>query len=79
MGSRPVGILDVELTDQNVALRPVVPADRRYDRDVRLLAGGVPLDRMFSPAMLKGGYRKKHLRALSRLIALANAGSELTR
>jgi hypothetical protein len=29
--------------------------------------------------MLKGGYRKKHLGALSRLIALANAGSRLAR
>jgi cell division protein ZapE len=34
---------------------------------------------MFSPAMLKGGYRKKYFRALSRLVALANAGSKLTR
>jgi cell division protein ZapE len=59
--------------------RLVVLADRMYDRDLPLLAGGVPLDRMFSAAMLKGGYRKKYLRALSRLIALANAGSKLTR
>jgi cell division protein ZapE len=29
---------------------------------------------MFSPTMLKGGYRKKYLRALSRLIALAHTG-----
>ncbi|MGH3465556.1 MAG: cell division protein ZapE [Kribbellaceae bacterium] len=73
-GVRTVGIVDVrELTDENVALRIVVLADRMYDRDIPLLASGVPLDRMFSPAMLKGGYRKKYLRALSRLIALANA------
>jgi cell division protein ZapE len=74
-GVETVGILDVrELTDENVALRLVVLADRMYDRDLPLLAGGVPLDRMFSPAMLKGGYRKKYLRALSRLITLANTG-----
>jgi cell division protein ZapE len=59
-----------------VALRLVVLADRMYDRDIPLLAGGVPLDRMFTPEMLKGGYRKKYLRALSRLIALARVGME---
>jgi cell division protein ZapE len=53
----------------------VVLADRMYDRDIPLLAGGVPLDRMFSPDMLKGGYRKKYLRAVSRLIALAREGA----
>lgn len=74
-GVDTVGILDIrELIDENVALRLVVLADRMYDRDIPLLAGGVPLDRMFSPTMLKGGYRKKYLRALSRLIALAHAG-----
>ena len=74
-GVRTVGIVDVrELTDENVALRMVVLADRMYDRDIPLVASGVPLDRMFGAAMLKGGYRKKYLRALSRLIALANAG-----
>jgi cell division protein ZapE len=74
-GITTVGILDVrEITDENVALRLVVLADRMYDRDIPLLAGGVPLDRMFDAAMLKGGYRKKYLRALSRLIALARAG-----
>lgn len=74
-GVSTVGITDIrELTDENVALRLVVLADRMYDRDIPLLAGGVPLDRMFTPEMLKGGYRKKYLRALSRLIALAQAG-----
>jgi cell division protein ZapE len=76
-GVDTVGILDVrELTDENAALRLVVLADRMYDRNIPLLAGGVPLDRMFSPDMLKGGYRKKYLRALSRLIALARAGTD---
>jgi cell division protein ZapE len=73
-GVRTVGLVDVrELTDENVALRLVVLADRMYDRDIPVLASGVPLDQMFGAAMLKGGYRKKYLRALSRLIALANA------
>jgi cell division protein ZapE len=51
----------------------VVLADRMYDRSLPLLASGVPLDQLFSPEMLKGGYRKKYLRALSRLISLARA------
>ena len=73
-GIETVGITDVRpLTDENVALRMVVLADRMYDRNLPLLASGVPLDRLFSAEMLKGGYRKKYLRALSRLIALARA------
>lgn len=74
-GVTAVGLVDIrEITDENVALRLVVLADRMYDRDIPLLASGVPLDRMFDERMLKGGYRKKYLRALSRLIALARAG-----
>jgi cell division protein ZapE len=73
-GIETVGITDVRpLTDENIALRMVVLADRMYDRGIPLLAGGVPLDQLFSAEMLKGGYRKKYLRALSRLIALARA------
>ncbi|MFK4085600.1 cell division protein ZapE [Kribbella sp. NPDC020789] len=71
-GVQAVGITDLRpLDDENVALRMVVLADRMYDRDLPLLASGVPLDQLFSAAMLKGGYRKKYLRALSRLIALS--------
>ncbi|MFC0625829.1 cell division protein ZapE [Kribbella deserti] len=74
-GVTAVGLQDIrEIDDENVALRLVVLADRMYDRDIPLLASGVPLDRMFDERMLKGGYRKKYLRALSRLIALARAG-----
>ncbi|MFD7159954.1 cell division protein ZapE [Kribbella sp. NPDC059898] len=73
-GVETVAITDVRpLTDENVALRMVVLADRMYDRNLPLLASGVPLDELFSKDMLKGGYRKKYLRALSRLIALARA------
>jgi cell division protein ZapE len=67
------------LTDQAVALRLVVFADRLYDRDVPLLATGEPLDRLFSAEMLAGGYRKKYRRAASRLVALAREGARLTR
>jgi cell division protein ZapE len=57
--------------DQNVALRLVVLADRMYDRALPLTAAGAPLSALFDQDMLRGGYRKKYLRALSRLTALA--------
>lgn len=59
------------ISDQAVALRFVVLVDRLYDRDVRVVAGGASLAKIFTPAMLQGGYRKKYYRALSRLVALA--------
>jgi len=47
------------VTDRSVALRLVVLADRLYDRDVPVLASGVPLDQLFPAELLSGGYRKK--------------------
>jgi cell division protein ZapE len=71
-GVTGVGILGVRtVTDQNVALRLVALVDRLYDRDVPVAASGARLDALFSPDMLQGGYRKKYLRCLSRLTALA--------
>jgi len=63
-GLHPVG-------DQAAALRLVVLADRLYDRDVPVLVSGAPLDALFPDELLRGGYRKKYLRAVSRLTALA--------
>ncbi len=57
--------------DQSTALRLVVLADRLYDREVPVLASGLPFDKLFSDEMLNGGYRKKYFRAISRLTALA--------
>ena len=57
--------------NQATALRLVVLADRLYDRDVPVAASGVPLDQLFAPDLLTGGYRKKYFRAVSRLVALA--------
>ncbi|MEV7672841.1 cell division protein ZapE [Streptomyces sp. NPDC088752] len=57
--------------DQSTALRLVVLADRLYDREIPVLASGLPFDRLFSDEMLNGGYRKKYFRAISRLTALA--------
>jgi cell division protein ZapE len=71
-GVRLVCLEDVRtIDDQAVALRLVVLADRLYDRDIPVLASGVPLDQLFPDELLAGGYRKKYLRAISRLDALA--------
>ncbi|MEV6654458.1 cell division protein ZapE [Streptomyces sp. NPDC051219] len=71
-GVRAVCLTDVQpVPDQSTALRLVVLADRLYDREVPVLASGLPFDRLFSDEMLNGGYRKKYFRAISRLTALA--------
>lgn len=71
-GVSGVGITDVRsVTDQNVALRLVALVDRLYDHDVPVATSGESLDTLFSDEMLRGGYRKKYLRAMSRLTALA--------
>lgn len=57
--------------DQAVALRLVAFADRLYDRAIPVAGSGAPLDALFTEEMLAGGYRKKYLRAISRLTALA--------
>ncbi|HKH08646.1 MAG TPA: cell division protein ZapE [Agromyces sp.] len=59
-----------ELTDQNAALRLVAFIDRVYDAEVPLVASGVPIDEVFAGDMMSGGYRKKYLRSMSRMIAL---------
>ena len=65
------------LTDQAAALRWVVLADRLYDLDVPIVYSGVPLDELFAPELLAGGYRKKYRRAVSRLVALSREGQRL--
>lgn len=62
------------LDDQNVALRLVSLTDRLYDAGIPVVASGAKLDTVFSAEMLSGGYRKKYLRATSRLLALTAAG-----
>ena len=72
-GLDAVGLRGVHtLTDQADALRFVALVDRLYDDQVRILATGTPLDAVFGDEMLAGGYRKKYLRAVSRLIALTS-------
>ncbi|RZT14063.1 cell division protein ZapE [Mycobacterium sp. BK558] len=62
------------LDDQNVALRLVSLTDRLYDAGIPVVASGAKLDTVFSDEMLAGGFRKKYLRATSRLLALTAAG-----
>ncbi|OBB73964.1 cell division protein ZapE [Mycobacterium sp. 852014-52144_SCH5372336] len=57
--------------DQNVALRLVSLTDRLYDAGIPVVASGAKLDTIFSDEMLAGGFRKKYLRATSRLLALS--------
>lgn len=63
------------IDDQNVALRLVSLTDRLYDAGIPVVASGSKLDTIFSAEMLAGGFRKKYLRATSRLLALTNAGA----
>jgi cell division protein ZapE len=59
-----------QLHDQAAALRLVALVDRLYDARVAIVPSGVALDEVFDDTMLSGGYRKKYLRAVSRMIAL---------
>ena len=56
-------------TDQSAALRFVAFIDRVYDAELPIRATGLSLDLVFADEMLAGGYRKKYLRAISRLVA----------
>ena len=72
-GLDAVGLTDVHpFANQTDALRFVAFVDRLYDAQVRICASGTPLDEVFPEEMLAGGYRKKYLRAVSRLIALTH-------
>ncbi|MCR2785637.1 MULTISPECIES: cell division protein ZapE [unclassified Microbacterium] len=73
-GLSAVGLRDVtQLDDQSAALRFVAFVDRAYDAQIPLRATGTPLDQVFGDEMLAGGYRKKYLRAISRLVALTHS------
>lgn len=66
---------NVQTIDQQaVALRFVVLADRLYDKDLPIIASGIPFNRVFTQEMMEGGYQKKYFRAVSRLTALAREG-----
>lgn len=64
---------DVQTIDsESVALRFVALVDRMYDRAITIHNSGARLDAVFTDDMVSGGYRKKYLRCLSRLTALAS-------
>jgi cell division protein ZapE len=72
-GISTIGLRDVvQLEDQSAALRFVAFVDRAYDAQIPMRATGRPLDEVFAE-MLGGGYRKKYLRAISRLNALTHS------
>ena len=62
------------ITEQATALRFVVLADRLYDKDVPVVASGVPFEELFTEDMMAGGYMKKYFRTVSRMTALAREG-----
>ena len=73
-GVGTIGLRGVaELDDQSAALRFVAFVDRAYDAQIPVRATGERLDGVFAPEMLAGGYRKKYLRAISRLNALTHS------
>lgn len=60
-----------QLDDQVPALRFVAFVDRLYEQQIPLrTTGEVAATRVFSQPMIDGGYRKKYLRALSRIGSL---------
>ncbi len=61
------------LSDQSAALRFVAFVDRAYDAQIPIRSTGRALDEVFGEDMLAGGYRKKYLRAISRLVALTHS------
>ncbi len=65
-------IYDVyQLEDQVSALRLVALIDRLYEQQIPLrTSGDLSATQVFSSTMIAGGYRKKYLRAVSRIGAL---------
>lgn len=59
------------LRDQVDALRFVAFVDRAYEAQIRMRATGHSLTSLFSSEYLSGGFRKKYLRAISRLGAMS--------
>ena len=60
-----------QLEDQVAALRLVALIDRLYEQQIPLrTSGDLSATQIFSSTMISGGYRKKYLRAVSRIGAL---------
>lgn len=59
-----------KLADQSAALRFVSFVDRLYESRVAIASTGIGLTEVFSDEHIAGGYRKKYLRAISRIGSL---------
>ncbi len=71
-GVSRVGLVSAHtLDDQAAALRFVSFIDRAYEMQVPMRASGIELTKVFRAEHVAGGYKKKYLRAISRLGALA--------
>lgn len=69
-----IALTDVTvMNSQTDALRFVAFIDRVYDAQVPVRSTGVPMSDVFGGDMINGGYRKKYLRCVSRVIALTNS------
>jgi cell division protein ZapE len=72
-GDKQMALTNVNLlSDQNDALRFVSLVDRAYELQIKIRGTGLPLTEIFPAHFLEGGYRKKYLRAVSRLGALSS-------
>lgn len=70
-GVTTLGITEVhKLTDQVQALRFVSFVDRAYEAQLKIFASGIDLVDIFDESYINGGYRKKYLRAVSRIGAM---------
>lgn len=58
------------LKDQATALRFVSFVDRAYEQQVAIRGAGLDMTKVFTDEHIAGGYKKKYLRAISRLGAL---------
>jgi cell division protein ZapE len=70
-GVSHLALTDVKKLDNQVdALRFVAFVDRAYESQLSMASSGIALTEVFSQEYLSGGYRKKYLRAVSRLGAM---------
>ena len=70
-GISRIGIIGAHvLDDQAAALRFVSFVDRAYEMQIPIRGSGIDLTKVFRADHIAGGYRKKYLRAISRLGAL---------
>jgi cell division protein ZapE len=71
-GVKSLALMNCHVMQNQVdALRFVAFVDRAYEGQLKIRGSGQPLTELFSTEYLSGGYRKKYLRAVSRLGAMS--------